>query len=341
MKKIGLTLGKYAPFHKGHQYLFDLALSEVDELFALIYTTTVSDIPLSMRARWIRKLYPNNVTVLEGWDGPEGYSRERAFEILQEQYIFSQLKGRTITHFYSSEFYGEHVSKALNAVDRRVDTERSHIPISATMIRSNPFLYRDFVSPLVYSDLITRVVFVGAMATGKTTIVEALAKKYNTTFAHEYGRDYWTEHQVNRRIALEEFDTIAKRHLELEDQKISQANKYLFVDTNAITTYMYCLDYHGCAPEYLTRIALENAQRYDLFFLCEDDIPYDDTWDRSGPQKRRVFQLQIIADLKERRIPYIALRGNLEQRMAIVDSVLAKFKKYRNYFGALASNEIF
>jgi HTH-type transcriptional repressor of NAD biosynthesis genes len=80
-------------------------------------------------------------------------------------------------------------------------------------------------------------------------------------------------------------------------------------------------------------LALENAKRYDLFFLCDDDIPYDDTWDRSGDQKRHVFQKQIIADLKERRIPYIVLRGSLTERMATVDRVLAEFRKYRNFYG--------
>jgi HTH-type transcriptional repressor of NAD biosynthesis genes len=36
---------------------------------------------------------------------------------------------------------------------------------------------------------------------------------------------------------------------------------------------MYALDYHGKAPKLLTQLALENARRYDLFFLCDNDIP--------------------------------------------------------------------
>ncbi len=173
----------------------------------------------------------------------------------------------------------------------------------------------------------------GAMSTGKSTITEALARRYRTTFASEYGRDYWTEHQVDRRIRLEAFDEIAVGHIEREEKALLEANRYLFVDTNAITTYMFAMDYHGRAPELLTRMALENAQRYDLFFLCDDDIPYEDTWDRSGDQKRHIFHKQIIADLKERRIPFITLRGSLEERMRKVDEVLARFKPYDNHFG--------
>lgn len=142
------------------------------------------------------------------------------------------------------------MSLALGAVDRRVDEARERVPISATMIRSDPYKYREFISDIVYRDLITKVVFVGAMSTGKSTITEELARRYHTTFASEYGRDYWTEHQVDRRIGLEAFDEIAVGHIEREEQAILTANRFIFVDTNAITTYMFALDYHGRAPTY-------------------------------------------------------------------------------------------
>lgn len=332
MKTRGLTLGKYAPFHRGHQLVIETALAEVDELVVLIYDTPVTEVPLSVRARWIRTLYPS-VTVIECWDGPDGSATGRAYEIEEENYILRQLAGRKITHFYCSEYYGEHVSRALGAVDRRVDPARQRVPISATAIRQDPWRHRGMLDPRVHADLITRVVMVGAMSTGKSTLVEALARHYGTTFASEYGRDYWTEHQVDRRIGLEDFDVITRGHLEREDRAARDANRYLFVDTNAVTTYMYCLDYHGRPTPFLERVALENAARYDLWFLCEDDIPYDDTWDRSGPQKRAVFQKQIVADLLDRRIPFIPLRGSLEARMATVIRVLEGFRKYGNHFG--------
>lgn len=332
MKKIGLTLGKYAPLHKGHQHVIETALAEMDEVLVMIYDTSLTSIPLSVRARWIRNLFPS-VEVIECWDGPEGVSQDRDFQIMQEEYILQQLGERQVTHFYSSEWYGDHVSKALNAVDRRVDEARNAVPISATEIRKDPYAHRRMMPDLVYADLITRVVFLGAMSTGKSTLVEALAQKYETTYAEEYGREYWTQHQVDRRISFEAFNEIATGHIAREDERILDANRFFFVDTNAITTYMYALDYHGRAPELLTRLALENASRYDLFFLCDDDIPYDDTWDRSGDQKRHIFQKQIIADLHERRIPYITVSGSLEERMQTVSSALNGFEKYSNYFG--------
>ena len=36
MKKTGLILGKFAPLHKGHQFMIETALKEMDELVILI-----------------------------------------------------------------------------------------------------------------------------------------------------------------------------------------------------------------------------------------------------------------------------------------------------------------
>ncbi len=321
MKKIGLTLGKYAPLHKGHQYVIETALKEVDELFVIIYDTPLISVPLHVRAGWIKTLYPQ-VKVIEARNSPSENMPLPAYEKAEEEFIKKLLNGQPITHFYCSEYYGEHVSRALGAQDRRVDEKRSTVPVSATKIRQNTFENRRFLSPVVYKDLIQKIVFMGAPSTGKTTLAQALAKDLNTVWMPEYGREYWAEHQINRRIGLKEFITIAKTHIAREDMLLQEANKYFFVDTNAITTYMFSLDYHGKALPEMTRLAQQCQSRYDLFFLCEDDIPYDDTWDRSGEQKRGVFHQQIIADLEKRKIPFIRLKGSLAQRMATVKKYL-------------------
>ena len=69
LKKVGLTLGKFAPLHKGHQFLIETALAEMDEVIVMIYATEVTHIPLNVRAAWLRELYPS-LTVIECWDNP-------------------------------------------------------------------------------------------------------------------------------------------------------------------------------------------------------------------------------------------------------------------------------
>lgn len=325
----GLTLGKFAPFHLGHQLMIETALAEVDELFVMVYATDVIEIPLQVRAGWIRKLYPT-IKIIEAWDGPEGYGNTPEICREQENYILRKLNGLHITHFYSSEFYGDHVSRALGAVDRRIDEPRKTVPISATALRKDYFLGRQFLSPVVYADLITKICFMGAPSTGKTTLASTLAEFHNTVWMPEYGAEYWRNHQVDRRITLEQFEEIAPEHLKQEDERILQARKYLFCDTNPITTYLFAKDYHGTAGPVLTRLAKEAEKRYDLYFLCDTDIPYADTWDRSGDQKRKWFQQQIIDDLAERQVPYFRIRGTLDERVTQVNEILRQHRKFGN-----------
>jgi len=234
----GLTLGKFAPFHRGHQMMIETALAEVDELVVMVYDTDLIDIPLQVRAGWIRELYPM-VRIIEAWDGPDGYGDTPEICHEQETYILSKLKGLSITHFYSSEFYGHHVSLALNAVDRRVDEARLAVPISGAVLRTDSFAGRDYIAPQVYADLITKVCFMGAPSTGKTTLARAMAEQHNTVWMPEYGSEYWLEHQVNRRLTLDQFEKIAPEHNRREDALTLQSQKYLFCDTNPITTYVF------------------------------------------------------------------------------------------------------
>jgi NadR type nicotinamide-nucleotide adenylyltransferase len=325
----GLTLGKFAPFHQGHQLLVETALAEVDELVVMVYATDVIDVPLQVRARWIQELYPT-VRIIEAWDGPDGYGDTLEIRREQEGYILRKLNGLRITHFYSSEFYGNHVSHALNAIDRRVDEARAAVPISATTLREDYFAGREFLSPTVYADLVIKVCFLGAPSTGKTTLARTLAERHSTVWMPEYGAAFWLEHNVDRRITLEQFEQIAPEHNRREDALTLQANRYLFCDTSPITTYVFAKDYHGAAGPVLTRHALEAEKRYDLFFLCDTDIPYDDTWDRSGEQKRDWFQNQIIGDLAERRIPFFRVSGTIEERASQVEEVLRQHRKFGN-----------
>lgn len=328
MKKVGLTLGKFAPLHRGHQHVIETALLEMDHIIVVIYDAKeVTPVPLSVRAAWIRKLYPT-AEVIEGKDGPTEVGYTERIKRMHEQYIHGLLNGRRITHFYSSELYGEHMSQALQAVNRVVDMARRTFPVSGTVIRQDPAKYTAFIHPEVYKDLITNVVFLGAPSTGKTTIAEACARHFNTTWMPEYGREYWERYNVDRRLSPEQLVELAKGHLEREDQKLLTANKYFFTDTNAITTYMFSVYYHGSAlPElaYLARLA---EARYQLVFLCDTDIPYEDTWDRSGDVRRKGFQEEIKAHLERRRISVKLLGGSLTERLKMVEEGLKTFDRF-------------
>ena len=37
MLKRGFTIGKFAPFHKGHEYVIKTALKDMDEFYVIVY----------------------------------------------------------------------------------------------------------------------------------------------------------------------------------------------------------------------------------------------------------------------------------------------------------------
>lgn len=328
--KKGLTLGKYAPLHQGHQSVIETGMAEMDEMAVIVYDAPeTTSVPLAVRSQWIRSLYPT-VQVIEAWDGPTEVGYTPAVMRAHERYVLDTLGIKGVTHFYSSEPYGEHMSLALGAIDRRVDEAREHAPISATQIRKHPFSYRQYMPPLVYRDLITNVVFLGAPCSGKTTLAAHLARQFETQWMPEYGRAYWEKHQVNRRLTPSQLLELAEGHLERENVLLESSNRYLFTDTNVLTTATFARYYHGTVDPRLASLANQALTRYDLVFVCDIDIPYEDTWDRSGAVHRAAFQRQVISDLHQRKVPYITLRGSLEERVSHVCDVLSRFEKYLN-----------
>lgn len=92
-----------------------------------------TSVPLSVRADWVRGLYPE-ARVVEARDGPNEVGDTPGIRKRHEDYVLNRLKLDRISHFYSGEFYGEHMSRALGAVNRIVDPGRETFPVSGTKV---------------------------------------------------------------------------------------------------------------------------------------------------------------------------------------------------------------
>jgi len=324
----GLTLGKFAPFHAGHRWLLETALAECDEVTCLVYDSPgVTRIPLPVRAGWIRALYPR-VQVVEVWGGPGEVGESAAIRAAHERHVLEVLGIRRVDRFYSGESYGAHMSRALGALDRRVDRSRSSFPISGRAIRADPFAHRSFLHPIVYRDHVTTAVFLGAPGTGKTTLVAHLARELETAWMPEYGREYWDRHQVGRRLAPEQLVEIAEGHWWREEALVGEARGSFLVDTNALTTTVFARYYHGAVHPRLEAIAEACGRHYDLVFLCGDEFPGPVTRDRSGAGSRSLMQRMVEQDLLARRIAAVRLTGPVDERARVVREALACYRKW-------------
>jgi len=315
--KIGLTLGKFAPFHIGHQYFLDSALCEVDKLIVVIYDCpNLIHIPLNVRAGWVRKLYPQ-VEVIEGWDAPNQHEDTPEVKRMQERYISGVLKGRKITHFISSEYYGDHMSKFLNAVNLIIDMDRKKYHISSTMIRGNLYLYRDFVPTIVLKDLITKVVVLGTPSEFNEQIVREVASKIETKYVPDLIMDYLPEDisvQVPPRL---DFEIIARKRLDQRSDEvlIHSANKSLIYSSSNLIDHILSMAVNRKYNQQLHEYAKEDILRYDIVFINSDEA---NLISKMYGVENSFLMNQLIGNLNAMKIKYVLLDGDFKQRVQTI-----------------------
>jgi HTH-type transcriptional regulator, transcriptional repressor of NAD biosynthesis genes len=315
--KLGLTLGKFAPFHIGHQYLLDTALREVDKLIIVMYNCpNLTQIPLNVRASWVRKLYPQ-VEVIEGWDAPNRHEDTPEVKRLQEQYISRILKGRKITHFISSEYYGDHMSKFLNAVNLIIDMDRVKYPISSTMIREKFQLYRRFIPSLVLKDLISNVVILGAPSESSEKIVCEVASRAKTQGVPDLIVHYLSDSIFNHAFPKLDLKIIAKKRLDqrLEETVIQNANKSIIYSSSPLMDHILSIAVNRKYDGQLYEIAKKDMQTYDLVFINSDE---NNLISKIYGIENSFLLNQLIGNLDALRVKYILLEGDFNYKVQTI-----------------------
>ncbi len=314
----GLVVGKFAPPHKGHQLLLETALNQCQQVTVLVYSNPdFPNMPSKTRAAWILELYPNLRVIV-----PENPPHNDADDFTQREFIkkFLERENIALDVVFTSESYGAGFAAHLQVEHVLVDLEREQIPISGTRVRQNIHANREMLDPKIYKHFVQKIVFMGAESTGKSTLTERLALEFQTNFVAEYGREVWM--QKNGMLALEDYVYIAKHHQQLEDAALPESNRFLFVDTNAITTMFWCYAYEGAGLPELTDLARVAEFRYDHVFVCNDDIPFvQDGW-RDDAVWRSRQQSIILYDLTVRGVPFTLVSGSLEERVTQVKALL-------------------
>ena len=314
----GLVVGKFAPLHKGHQLLLETALGECESVTVLVYShPDFPAMPSEIRANWLRALYPRLEVCVPNDPPPND-----AADFEQREFVKRWLlaRGLKIDAVFTSEEYGEGFAAHLGVMHRLVDLERRRFPVSGTQIRANLHGLRHHLQPLVYAHFVQKVVFLGAESTGKSTLTQRMALEFDTAFVPEVGREVWE--RKNGILELGDYVDTAKRHRDLEDATLLESKRYLFVDTNAITTMFLGYAYEGDGLPELTQLARAAEARYQHVFLCDTDFAFvQDGW-RDNDFWRKRAQGLIKYDLAVRGVAYTVVSGNLETRVVQVKSLL-------------------
>lgn len=309
----GLVIGKFYPPHRGHKFLIDTALGQVDHLDVLICARPEQTIPAELRARWLREIHPQ--TRVRAIDDP-GEDDNSEF---WARYTV-QILGSAPDVVFTSEDYGEAYARFLGCRHIMVDRERTHVPVSARAIRSAPLRHWEYLEPCVRAYFAKRISVVGAESTGTTTLARALAEHYGTVWVPEYGREYCEKMQAagldlwTYQWSSPEFTEIAQKQQEMEDDLARGANRLLICDTDVLATGIWHERYMGNRSAEVDAIAA--AHRHNLYLLTDCDLPFVQDGLRDGETIRQWMTRRFEEVLSECGLPWVKISGTGDERLS-------------------------
>ena len=316
-------MGKFMPFHKGHQYLIASARKQVDHLTVLVCSVQAEPIPGWLRYAWVKNTYPDLDVRHVTDENPTEPSDHPDFWNIWKATILRNLPEGTEVLF-SSELYGEQLAEELGMRHVLVDQVRSAVPISATMIRENPQQHWEFIPEEVRPYYIKRVALVGPESCGKSVLAETLATHFQTVFVEEYGRTYCERFGMD--LTQLDFAHIAGGQLYREDEMAKKANQLLFCDTELLVTQIWSevfLNGH-CQPWIFD---MNHRRPYDLFLLLAPDIPWHDDGTRAYAHTREWQFERLRQELGSRNLPFQIINGSFTDReakaIAVVNALLS------------------
>lgn len=166
---------------------------------------------------------------------------------------------------------------------------------------------------------VQRIAILGAESSGKSTLSEALARRYDTIWVPEYLREFVDTHA---RVPYEEDQFgIARTQRAREDAAAEQADRFLFCDTTPLMTALYSRVYWGRVDGRLA--ALDARHDYALTLVTAPDTPWEpDGLQRESEEVRQRVHQMLVETLAARGIAYVLLEGDLPHRMRQVEALL-------------------
>jgi NadR type nicotinamide-nucleotide adenylyltransferase len=169
---------------------------------------------------------------------------------------------------------------------------------------------------------VKKVCIIGPECTGKTDLAQFLAKHFNTAWVPEYARGYLNK--LNHPYEQADLIKIAHGQTRMEDEWLYESNKVLICDTNLITIKIWSEHKYGnCPEEILERHA---TRQYDLYLLCNIDVPWETDPQREHPDKREHFWFIYKNEVEKTGIPTVEIGGTHDERrkkaIAVIENLL-------------------
>ncbi len=316
---LGFIVGKFYPPHRGHKHLIDSARGQVDRLIVMIAHHPSQTIPGELRRAWLEEIHPDCEVHLvpDELDDDSGQWAE-----FTRRYL-----GGPPDVVFTSEDYGPEYARLMGARHVMVDRARGVVPVSGTLVRSDPLAYFDFLEPCVRAYFVRRVVLIGAESTGKTTLARRLAERFNTVWVPEYGREHWEQKVAGLSMndplpswSREEFVHIATEQQARENRLAREANRVLICDTNAFATGTWRERYYQSRDPRVDAIGA--ADKVDLYLLTAPDAPFVQDGFRDGEKIRDWMHAAFRRQLEAGPTPWRLIDGPYAARWEAAEAAV-------------------
>lgn len=158
---------------------------------------------------------------------------------------------------------------------------------------------------------VLRVSVVGGESTGKSSLVRALARHYDTAYVPEFARDYLTIHGSS--YTAEQAPVLARGQMARESEYAQLAGRALFCDTDAMTTMLWSEFYFGRVVPEIVELAREHV--HDLYVLCADELAWEDDGLRRSEGSGAWFDKRLREVMDEWGRRYIEVSGDVPARV--------------------------
>lgn len=169
-----------------------------------------------------------------------------------------------------------------------------------------------------------RVVIIGPESTGKSTLCSQLAAHYNTVWCPEFAREYLLKNGTA--YTYEDLSIIARGQIALQQKVQAEATGVYFIDTDMYVMKVWHEVAFGACPSWILKTIAQT--RYDLYLLCNTDLPWTKDELREYPDV--TFRQRLFKTYKDIAVnsgtPWAEISGTNEQRLqlalASVDSLV-------------------
>jgi len=175
--------------------------------------------------------------------------------------------------------------------------------------------------------VLKRIAVTGPESTGKSWLAEKLAAHFHAEWVPEYAREYLDnaatdderlreanpQNNSTRNYSLSDIEKIAIRQMELIEKKAENAHGILIADTEMLVCSIWAEYVFGEIPESIS--ALTKNQHFDLYLLCNTDIPWEADSLREHPNERAVLFAKYESALIQKGWPYVIISGLHNERL--------------------------